>query len=296
MVVKKHVIPILTLLYESQHTIHDCSSVEGGKELSITNSLKSIFPNEGLQIDVSDKYPIATSIFHNFVKSELGFSTLSTCTSLNFVNPYSKLEVITDTLKCMLGTFKIDIAFSCEQDKSKPSERSLTLLGEALAALSKLNDIKLGGDLLPDVSILLHHLSTSPTRHNYTHITLHRVKLNIATMLQMLSSLKFLRWVTLKETDMVEGNKHSDITNQSYHIKHLLFQFHDVTQEQASPHATPTHQEVRLTLKGCDNDALPHHLSTLPFHYSRITFEKVMINVMTINQFLLKAGTSYTIR
>ena len=320
---RKHVIPILTLLYESTNSLTDCElrdtdtpqqlcssqssekfsnqgefsldlSVESHQSTenhalnSLAQSLKSVLPDDKLELDISYNYPVSTSIFHNFVKSELGFLTLSTCTSVKIVNPYTKLEVIVDTLKCLSGTSNIDITFTCKQsDKSEPKKNSLTLLGDALAAMPKLNNIKLGGvsdDRMPDVSILLHHLSTSPNGSNYAHITVKGAMINVSVIVQFLSKVTQLKLLDMENMKITESDKSSGETVQSNTIQHFSLQFtsdDDAMKLQRSDMDPSKNalQNAKLTLIGCDTYILPHHLSTIPCKYSHIRFEKLVINV-----------------
>ena len=336
---RKHVIPILTLLYESQNTLTGCKSGEitmpqqlhgsqkqlhGSQSLetisserqfpldqsvkshqstgdhalnSLAQSLKSVLPDDKLELDISYNYPVSTSIFHNFVKSELGFLTLSTCNSCNIVNPYTKLEVIVDTLKCLSGTSKIDITLTHKQsDKSEPNKNSLTLLGDALAALPKLNEIKLDGvsdDRMPDVSILLHHLSISPNGSNYAHITVKGAMINMSVIVQFLSKVTQLKLLDMENMKITESDKSSGETVQSTTIQHFSLQFtsdDDAMKLQRSDMDPSQNalQNAKLTLIGCDTDILPHHLCTMPYKYSHIRFKKVVINVTAMVQFLSK--------
>ncbi|XP_072017961.1 uncharacterized protein [Amphiura filiformis] len=148
---KKNVVNILTLLYENDKTTSDCDSnvdsfnpkssvsqqcqdksisrtecsmdpprkdceivnrhTSGVLKSSLTQTFKLIFPDDGFTIAVANKYPKAISIFHNFVRSELGLSILSTVKSISFDNPHLSPVVVGDTLRCMsivsYVTFKI---------------------------------------------------------------------------------------------------------------------------------------------------------------------------------------------
>ncbi|XP_072016940.1 NLR family CARD domain-containing protein 4-like [Amphiura filiformis] len=149
---KKHIVNILSLLYENQRTPSDCDSNDdsinpqssvsqqcqdkpisrtecsfdppgedcatvkspksGALKSSLTQSFKAIFPDDGFTLAVANKYPKAISIFHTFVRSELGFSILSTVKSISFENPHLSKLVVDDTLKCMSYVQDVKFKFS----------------------------------------------------------------------------------------------------------------------------------------------------------------------------------------
>ncbi|XP_072017403.1 NLR family CARD domain-containing protein 4-like [Amphiura filiformis] len=146
----KNIINILTLLYESQDMSDGGERVDDtlahlkirqhyqGKRMSKTTSFdppandcitdkshhcgalnsslgkafKLIFPDDGFTIAVANKYPKAISMFHNFVRSELGFSILSTVKSIGFENPHLSMLVVGDTLRCMSNVEDVKFEFS----------------------------------------------------------------------------------------------------------------------------------------------------------------------------------------
>ncbi|XP_072017962.1 NLR family CARD domain-containing protein 4-like [Amphiura filiformis] len=158
---KKNVVNILTLLYENDKAPSDCNSnvdtfnpqssvsqqcqdksisrtecsldppgtdcviakrhKSDVLKSSLTQSFKSIFPDYGFTIAVANKYPKAISIFHNFVRSKLGLSILSTVKSISFENPHLSENVIGDTLKCMSNVQDVTFKFS-EVDHNVKSE------------------------------------------------------------------------------------------------------------------------------------------------------------------------------
>ncbi|XP_072016289.1 NLR family CARD domain-containing protein 4-like [Amphiura filiformis] len=135
------IVNILTLLYESKITFDDgesrddpdsdsdsdsdsdcslhpsqkdCETVKSHQSTicdvlntSLIQSFKSIFPDVGLEIDIGDKYSKAISIFHNFVKSELGSSILSTVKSITLINAH--LHIYVDMLRCMSNVKSITL-------------------------------------------------------------------------------------------------------------------------------------------------------------------------------------------
>ncbi|XP_072015013.1 NLR family CARD domain-containing protein 4-like [Amphiura filiformis] len=181
--IKKNIVNILTLLNESKNTSDDgesrddpdstsdsdsdsafslnpsqkgCETVKSlpSTERDVLNtsliqSFKSIFPDYGLRIDIGDKYPKATSIFHNFIKSELGSSILSTVKSITLINPQLLciLHIYADMLTCMpnVETLEINFQKSCEQNPDYLAEALGTV---TLIKLSKLK-LKLADQQFP---------------------------------------------------------------------------------------------------------------------------------------------------
>ena len=124
--------PILTLLYESQISPNNHSSNDAFKAESdlgrfckentsfqqltdvscFTQALESLFA--GSELIVYKDPPQTLLIFHNFVKSSFGLSSLKAVKSVEFHEiPVDSWDVINDTLECMKQVHKLHIIIPC---------------------------------------------------------------------------------------------------------------------------------------------------------------------------------------
>ena len=150
---RKHIIPILTLLYESQffykygesndtekqHANHQSNDKPNDKteysqeipqvesetvlnyqssescelKSSLTESFKLLFPDHGLELDISSKSKLSTSIFQNFINSYFGSSVLATIKSVSVFNlNASSLILMNDIFKHMSKVQEIRFVIS----------------------------------------------------------------------------------------------------------------------------------------------------------------------------------------
>ena len=142
-----------------------------------------------------------------------------------------------------------------------------------------------------DTDVLLHHFFNLPFK--YTRITFENIRIHVASIVQFLSKVKHCQIFDKENRTMTRGYTTFNETMQSNTIEHFSLQISST--DDAMKHQRPDiassknpFQGAELRLIGCDTDILPHHLSTMPCMYSHVRFEKVVINVTAIFQFLSK--------
>ncbi|XP_072014910.1 uncharacterized protein [Amphiura filiformis] len=258
--------PILNLLYESQITPSDDSSsrlqtnrpiqyehasadntctmlsTEDQQQsskvmLSLDRALKSLFSK--LKLVVYGYDPQTLSIFHKFVKSAYGLSSLAKIKSVRFDHPTtaSSLDVITDALQCMPDVQEIGMHNKVLRsdhrwsDKVLPGiEQSMKRLGEKLSTLPKCTTITIwhtSGMIETRIDDIVHGLSLSS---HYTHIKFICVRFNSTYMAQLLSKTNLLKTLDLHNNAMLPGDVMSILDAIQSNIEHLTLGFNHVAE------------------------------------------------------------------
>ncbi|XP_072014897.1 NLR family CARD domain-containing protein 4-like [Amphiura filiformis] len=179
---------ILTLLYESQ-----C------KDDDLTRTIQPLLSVETLEI--RNYHPQTLPILHHFVKTPLGLSTLHCIKTVDFDDhPIDSLDVIPDTISCMpsIRTVRIETKQNYG-DRSVANKTVVDKLGKQLAASSEMFKIELRAPA--DIDNLLRHLSSSPHAHKYGAITFSKVTFTSTNMVKLLSNLKNLKNLYLRDID-----------------------------------------------------------------------------------------------
>ncbi|XP_072016013.1 NLR family CARD domain-containing protein 4-like [Amphiura filiformis] len=198
---RSSIVNILTLLHEGHkffddresNSFQDLLSNEDGLHLStessaleqLTQLFKSIFPHAGFTVYIDDKHPKSTSIFHNFVKSNIGCSILSRVRWISIINPQLSQSVIADTLRCMAKITNVQMCiFSDDAKQIKQTPSLFTAIQNC-------------------VSALLIHLSDSFYKDNYTFVKLSSIQLTVSNMSKLLSSLANFKSLDLDDISVV---------------------------------------------------------------------------------------------
>ena len=172
-----NITPILTLLYESQmlyksqippnsHSSNDafkvhsdfgrfCKENISSQELKVLScfnqALKSLFA--GSKLNLYNNPPQTLPMFHNFVKSSYGLSSLKAVKSVEFDKiPVDSWDVINDTLECMPQVQKLCISTSHINCLQPVHFRQFCL---KLIRLVRLNEIRLFQDYISFANAIL---------------------------------------------------------------------------------------------------------------------------------------------
>ncbi|XP_072025065.1 NLR family CARD domain-containing protein 4-like [Amphiura filiformis] len=255
--IKKDLLPILNLLYDSQITPGDgelettqqhdqvytdsamlpCGEQQQspGGMLSLAQAVKSLF-SKG-KLSVFSTPPQSMPIFNNFVMSAFGEPSLSKIKSASFEYDdlsVAPLDVVTDSLQCMPVILKVSIYHRTDYTRAGDvdhQDHNMKLLGEALSSLSRLSTISYEGRrTCTNIQPIVHRLSLSSYCPHYTHIKFYSATFNITHMTHLLSKTMHLKKLDLDKNRMTPSDVMSILDAIQSKLEHLSLMINKVAE------------------------------------------------------------------
>ena len=155
-----------------------------------------------------------------------------------------------------------------------------------------------GSDRSNDVSDVLHHISISPNRDQYTNIKICQIMCTATSVGQLISNLKKLQSVKMDKITLTEGNvtsvdvKHNLIEHLSLHLNDGTEGTEHTNQTMNANHHMHVHRKYKFKLQGCKDstyvDSLLHQISTSSNTdmYTHITMHQVIFTMTNMAQLI----------